>query len=173
MKINIYLFGPIDTSNLDGNGEYVKKRREYLKQKLENARKNIEKEKQKKEQLQKELQDSNLDGNKPEIKKRLEKLEKKEEEKRKCYEKIEEEIKKRQYEIDNDAKKHNIITNILGNFPLSAKVGVFGSLTLRLSGLVVGSFCPPVGIALFFGGGAGILASFFLGIYYSKKFSPK
>ena len=48
MKINLLLYGSIDTSNIDGNGEYVKKRREYLKQKLESFLKNIEKEKQEK-----------------------------------------------------------------------------------------------------------------------------
>ena len=95
IKLNIDLFGSIDTSNLDSNGEFVKKRREYLKQKYEEFKKNFKKEKQEKEQLQNEIKDSNLDENTMERKKcRLRDLEDKEKKQRENYRNIEEEIKK-------------------------------------------------------------------------------
>ena len=53
IKLNIDLFGSIDTSNLDSNGEFVKKRREYLKQKYEEFKKILKKKNRRKNNYKK------------------------------------------------------------------------------------------------------------------------
>lgn len=148
IKLNIDLFGSIDTSNLDSNGEFVKKRREYLKQKYEEFKKNFKKEKQEKEQLQNEIKDSNLDENTMERKKCvLRELEEKEQKQRENYKNIEEEIKKRQTEIDNKAKGAGVILEALKESKV-ARIAFFGSYFLYYGWSITTLFGSSVGIGI-------------------------
>jgi len=142
IKLNVDLFGSIDTSNLDSNGEFVKKRREYLNQKVEEFKNNFEKEKQEKEQLKHGIKGLNLDENTMERKKcRLRELEEKEQKQRENYKNKEEEIKRNQAEIDDKAKRTGVIYEVL------KKSRFFGSIYI-VEGATLMTICPPAGIAM-------------------------
>lgn len=160
IKLNVDLFGSIDTSNLDSKGEFVKKRREYLNQKVEEFKNNFEKEKQEKEQLQIEIKDSNLDENTMERKKcRLRELEEKEQKQRENYKNIEEEIKRKLAEIDDKAKRTGVIYEVLKK---SSKIfGFFGSI-IFIRGATLTIIYPPAGIDLMAFGIQAITGSSYL-----------
>ena len=133
IKLNVYVYGSIDTCEFDNKGVYIKTRRKCVNESCEELKKKFEVINREKQELKKDLK-NNIKKN------RLKNIEEMEEKLKEKIGKLEEEIKFRQNKIDNEARYKGVSIGVLLN--------VKGGFILSLIGGIISPFCPHVGIPL-------------------------